>query len=147
MVERGPRTEITNLTALATGSTDWRTRLQALWTLDGLDAIQPATVTTALQDANRDVRVSAIRLAERWLGENGHPIQAAVLKRLDDRDWAVHQQLAASVGALPAGTRETAAVDVLERYGDDPVVMDAVMSGIRGSESMVLERLLARSHH
>ena len=37
-------------------------------------------------------------------------MQAAVLKRLDDRDWAVRQQLAASLGALPAGARERAVV-------------------------------------
>jgi glucose/arabinose dehydrogenase len=147
LVERGARSEVPSLMKLAAGAEDRRTRLHALWTLDGLDAIQPATVTAALQDPNRDVRVSAIRLAERWLGENGHPIQAAVLKRLDDPDWAVRQQLAASIGALPAGARESAAVEILERYGNDPVVMDATMSGLRGSEAAVLERLLARNRN
>ena len=144
LVERGARAEVPRLTKLATEATDWRTRLHALWTLDGLDAIQPATVISALQDSNRDVRVSALRLSERWLGETGHPIQAAVIKRVEDSDWAVHQQLAASIGALPAGARESAAVELLERYGNDPVVMDATMSGLRGSESIVLERLLGR---
>jgi len=59
----------------------------------------------------------------------------------------VHQQLAASIGALPAGARESAALEVLDRYANDPVVMDAAMSGLRGSESIVLERLLARSRN
>ncbi len=147
LVERGARTEVSTLMKLASEADDWRTRLHALWTLDGLDAIQPATVTAALQDPNREVRVSAVRLAERWLAENGHPIQAAVLKRLEDPDWAVHQQLAASIGALPPGARESAAVAILERYGNDPVVMDATMSGLRGSEAIVLDRLLARSRN
>ena len=147
LVERGARAEVPALMKLAAGANDWRTRLHALWTLDGLDAIQPAAVTAALQDANRDVRVSAIRLAERWLGENNHPVRAAVLERLEDPDWAVHQQLAASIGALPPGARESAAVDILDRYGSDPVVVDATMSGLRGSEATVLERLLARSRN
>jgi glucose/arabinose dehydrogenase len=147
LVERGARSEVPNLIKLAAGAEDWRTRLHALWTMDGMDAIQPATVMAALQDPNRDVRVSAIRLGERWLAGNGHPIQAAVLKRLDDPDWAVRQQLAASIGALPAGARESAAVEILERYGNDPVVMDATMSGLRGSEAAVLERLLARNRN
>jgi glucose/arabinose dehydrogenase len=147
LVERGARGEVPALMKLAAGANDWRTRLHALWTLDGLDAIQPATVMAALQDANRDVRVSAVRLAERWLSENNHPIQAAVLEKLEDPDWAVHQQLAASIGALPPGARESAAVDLLDRYGNDPVVMDATMSGLRGSEAIVLERLLARSRN
>jgi len=143
LVERGAKTAVPALTALASRAPDWRTRLHALWTLDGIDAIQPATVTSALEDSSRDVRLSAIRIAERWLGEANHPIQAAVLKRLDDPDWAVHQQLAASIGALPPGARESAAVAILERYGNDPVVMDAVLSGLRGSEMAVLDRLLS----
>ena len=142
LVERGPRGVVPDLVKLASGAVDWRTRLHALWTLDGLDAIQPETVATPQQDRSRDVSVSAIRLAERWLADAGHPLQAAVLKLIDDPDWAVHQQLAASIGMLPPGARERAAVDVLERYGNDPVVMDATLSGLRGSESIVLERLL-----
>jgi putative membrane-bound dehydrogenase-like protein len=143
LVERGAKTVIPALSALAAKAPDWRTRLHALWTLDGVDAIQPANVVAALEDSSRDVRAAAVRIAERWLGESNHPIQAAVLKRLDDTNWAVRYQLAATIGALPAGIRESAAVDVLDRYGNDPVVMDAALSGLRGSESAVLERLLA----
>jgi len=143
LVERGARSIVPALVKLAEGAKDSRARLHALWTLDGIDAIQPATVTKALEDESRDVRVSAIRIAERWMGEANHPILAAVLKRMDDTNWAVHQQLAASLGALPSGPRETAAVALLERYADDPVVMDAALSGLRGSEAAVLERLMA----
>jgi glucose/arabinose dehydrogenase len=147
LVERGARGVVTDLVILAPSAPDWRTRVHALWTLDGLDIVQPATVIRALEDSSRDVRVSALRIAERWLGENGHPLQAAVLNRLDDQDWAVRQQLAATIGALPPGMKESAAVAVLERYGSDPVVMDAALSGLRGSESIVLDRLLTRRGH
>lgn len=143
LVERGAKSVVPALVKLAEGAKDPRARLHALWTLDAIDAIQPATVTKALKDESRDVRVSAIRIAERWLGDARHPIQAAVLNRMDDPDWAVHQQLAASLGVLPSGPRETAAVALLERYADDPVVMDATLSGLRGSEAAVLERLMA----
>jgi hypothetical protein len=145
LVERGLRTVAPNLVKLASDAPDWRTRLHALWTLDGLDAIEPAMVVKALNDRNRDVRVSAIRIAERWLrSEDGYPIHAPVLRMLDDPDWAVHQQLAATIGVLPTTLRETAAVDILERYGNDPVVVDATLSGLRGRETIVLEQLLAR---
>ena len=143
LVERGAKSVVPALVKLAEGARDPRARLHALWTLDGIDAIQPATVTKALEDVSRDVRVSAIRIAERWMGDARHPIQAAVLNRMDDPDWAVHQQLAASLGVLPSGPRESAAVALLERYADDPVVMDAALSGLRGSEAAVLERLMA----
>ena len=133
---------VSALVKLAANAMDPRTRLHALWTLDGIDAIEPASVQRALEDTSRDVRASAIRIAERWLSEVNHPIQAAVLKRLDDPDWAVRYQLAASLGAMPPGPRETAAVDLLERHGGDPFAVDAVLSGLRGSEPAVIARML-----
>ena len=142
IVERGGKSAVPALVKLAEGAPDWRTRLHALWTLDGIDGVDRPTVTKALDDPSRDVRAAAIRIAERWLGDAGDPMQAAVLKKLDDGDWAVRQQLAASVGALPPGPRESAVLAVLERHGTDPVVMDAALSGVRGGEAAVLEKLL-----
>jgi hypothetical protein len=142
LVERRQTSVIPALAKLAQTAKDWRTRVHALWTLDGIDGIDSATVTKALEDESRDVRTSAIRISERWLAEPNHPIHAAVLKRLDDGDWAVRQQLAASLGALPAGARETAILSLLERYADDPIVMDAALSGVRGSELAILKKLL-----
>lgn len=142
LVERGARGVAPALVQLASNAKDWRTRLHALWTLDGLDAIDVQTVERALGDSSRDVRASAIRIAERWLGDANHPIQASVLGRLDDPDWQVRQQLAASLGALPPDIREDALIRLLERAGDDPVVMDAALSSLRGREAIVLERLM-----
>ncbi len=145
LVERSAaavRTVVPALTKLALGAPDPRTRLHALWTLDGIDAIEPSTVVSALDDPSRDVRASAIRIAERWLAEVNHPIQAAVLRLLDDPDWAVRYQLAASIGAMPPGLRDTIAVTLLERHGGDPIAVDAVMSGLRGSEAVVLEKTM-----
>ncbi len=116
-----------------------------MWTLDGIDAIQVATVTEALEDSARDVRLSAIRIAERWLGEANHPIHAAVLKRVDDPEPMVRRQLAASLGAMtPNDARTAAIVSLMSRHGDDPVTVDAALSGLGGSELPVLERLLAQ---
>ena len=105
LVERGARPVVGALTRLAESAKDPRARLHALWTLDGIDAIERATVMKALDDTSRDVRASAIRIAERWLGDPADPIQAAVLKRLDDGDWEVRHQLAASIGTLPVAAR------------------------------------------
>lgn len=142
LVERGERGTAAKLASLARTAPDWRTRVHALWTLDGLDAVTPDIVTRALEDASRDVRVSAIRVAERWLGQAGHPIQAAVRKLAGDADWAVRQQYAASIGALPAGERPAAAAALLGRHGDDPVLTDAALSGLAGQEAAVISLLL-----
>ena len=142
LVERGDKSVVPALRRLASSSTDPRARLKALWVLDGLDAIEPGDVTPALSHANRDVRVSALRLSERWLRMPNHPMAGAVMKRVDDSDWAVRRQLAATLGELPPGSKEAALANLLERYGDDPIAVDAALSGARGSELAVLERLL-----
>ena len=142
LVERGDTSISAALRTLADTAGDWRARVHALWTLDGLDAIDPPTVVKALDSPAREVRMSAIRIAERWLGTAGHAVQKAVLARLDDQDWAVRQQLAASLGALPPEARTPAVASLLERHGQDPFAVDAALSGIRGLEVDVLERLL-----
>jgi mono/diheme cytochrome c family protein len=142
LVERGGTSAVPALRKLAQGGGDVRTRLHALWTLDGLDAIDPADVTPALTHANRDMRVSALRLAERWLNQPNHPLQGAVIKRLDDTDWAVRRQLGATLGELPTQSKEAAIAALLERHGDDPVTVDAALSGLHRSEMAVLDRLL-----
>jgi mono/diheme cytochrome c family protein/glucose/arabinose dehydrogenase len=143
LVERADKSLAPELAKLAGGAKDWRARVHALWTLDGLDAIDPGTTAKAIEDPSRDVRATAIRIAERWLGDANSPIQAAVLRHLDDPDSAVRQQLAASLGALAAGARERAVVSMLERHADDPIVVDAALSGVRGAESAVLDGLMA----
>lgn len=145
LVERGDAGVVPTLKQRFARAPDERTRLHALWALDGLDGLDVATVAQALQDRSRDVRVSAIQLAERWLGDANRPIQGAVLTMIDDRDWAVRRQLAASFGELPQPLREKTLTALLERHGDDPVIVDAAVSGLRGSETGVIETLMQGS--
>ena len=142
LVERREKSVAPQLKQLASQATDWRTRLHALWTLDGLDAIEPDLVQRALQDKSPDVRASAVRLSERWLAQPDSPMTSAVLKLLDDTSWSVRRQVAATIGELPQGARLEPAVAVLMRYGSDPVTVDAAISGLRGSETAALKRVL-----
>src|SRR5207244_11275489 len=111
---------------------------------DGRDAIEPAMVVRRLEDRARDVRAAAVRLGERWLAKPTDALRAAVSKRLDDSDWAVRRQLAATLGALPASDRDAAVIALLIAHGDDPVTLDAALSGLRGAEAAALDRLVRR---
>jgi mono/diheme cytochrome c family protein/glucose/arabinose dehydrogenase len=142
LVERGDTSAVPQLKRLAAQSPDWRTRLHALWTLDGLDAIEAAQVERALADKSADVRASALRLSERWLAEPNHPLAQAIVRLMDDPSWAVRRQLAATVGELPRGTRLDQAAAMLTRYASDPITVDVAISGLRGSEAEVLNRVL-----
>lgn len=142
LVERGDNTVAPALKTLADRAPDARTRLHALWTLDGIGRLEQDVVINALGDPSRDVRVSALRLAEQWLGGPNPAIQEAVIQKIDDQDWAVRDQLAATLGALAEGPRETAIALLLERHADNPIVMDAAASGLAGRETTVIDLLV-----
>ena len=142
LVERGATSVAPVLKQLALTNPDYRTRLHALWTLDGLGEIDAATVEKALADKSVDVRASAVRLSERWLGEPASPLSAIVVKLGDDPNWMVRRQVAASLGMLPQASRVRPLVSMLEKYGADPITVDAATSGLAGLENEVLGLLL-----
>jgi mono/diheme cytochrome c family protein/glucose/arabinose dehydrogenase len=142
LVERGDKSAVGSLRKLAMEAGNAHTRLHALWTLDGMDAIDAESVTRALSDRSRDVRTSAVRLSERWLREGNQSMLAAVRTLVSDPDWAVKDQLAASLGELPRAMKETAVAAFLERNATDPVAVDAALSGLKGSEAAVLTQLM-----
>ena len=144
LVERGDRSVAPALTALATGARDPRTRLHALWTLDGLGALDAATVLRALGDTAPEVRAAAVRVAEPWLGKDGDPVPAAVRGLAGDRAARVRWQLALSIAAFPEASRVEQAAQLLAQHGRDPFVVDGVVSSLAGLEDHALAQLLAR---
>ena len=76
LVERGDASVAPALKTLAASAPDWRTKLHALWTLDGLGAIEVANVQKALADTNADVRAAGVRLV-RTLARSGCGAQSA----------------------------------------------------------------------
>jgi mono/diheme cytochrome c family protein/glucose/arabinose dehydrogenase len=144
LVERGDRSVAPALAALATGARDRRTRLHALWTLDGLGALEGATVLRALGDDAPEVRAAAVRVAEPWLGKTGDPVPAAVRALASDRAARVRWQLALSIAAFPEASRVEQAAQLLAHHGRDPFVVDGVVSSLTGLEDQALAQLLTR---
>jgi mono/diheme cytochrome c family protein/glucose/arabinose dehydrogenase len=142
LVERGDTSAVPQLRELAQQTTDWRAKLHALWTLDGLGAIEVDDVQRALGDKSSDVRASAVRLSERWVSQPDHPLAAAVLKLADDPSWTVRRQVAATIGELPEGARLDPAIRMLTRYGSDPITVDVTISSLRGAEASALTRMI-----
>ncbi len=142
LVERGATAVAPTLKKLAASAPDWRTKLHALWTLDGLDAIDTESVARALSDSKAEVRANAVRLAERYLGSENPALTKAVLALANDKNWNVRRQVAASIGELPAAARQDPATVLLKRHGSDPVIVDAVISSIAGAEEQVLADVL-----
>ncbi len=140
LVQRNDQSVVPALEKLASAA-DARPRLHALWTLDGMKALRPELVLTALKDESADVRAAALRLSEQWLGSDS-TMQAAVLATLNDSSWFVRRQLAATLGELPEATRVASLLQVIRTYGDDSMTVDAAVSGLRDRESEALALLV-----
>ncbi|HEX6209861.1 MAG TPA: c-type cytochrome, partial [Methylomirabilota bacterium] len=143
LVERGEIDVAPRLRTLAVQADDARTRLHAFWTLEGLGQADETTVGRGLEDPSPHVRAAAIRLAEPWLARPGHPLASRVLALAGDTAPEVRRQLALSLGALPGASRRAALVELLVRYGEDPVVVDSAVSSADRLEMTLLEDLVA----
>lgn len=142
------RAAVPLLGALLQTSRNPLARIHALWTLDGLDAVTPAQALAGLRDPSRDVRVAAIRISERWLGDANAPVTKAVFDMIGatGNDWAVQQQLAASAGSFGDSQRVAAILAVCDAYGDDYVTLDAALSGLKPADlAPALRRVLAQT--
>ncbi|GGI91294.1 dehydrogenase [Polymorphobacter multimanifer] len=143
LVQRADKAGIPALKRLAASKgEDARPRLHALWTLNGLGAMEAELATRALTDPSADVRAAGLRLAEPWLKTGKGPVVAAVLGRLDDDNWFVRRQLAATLGELPEAMRMAPLLTLLKRYGDDKITVDAAASSLGGQEAQALAALL-----
>ena len=146
LVERGETSVAPALRKLAASAPDWRTRLHALWTLDGLEAIDPASVERALSDPkDRGARGGRATRGTLSRVRPDPSIVKAVLALAEDRNWNVRRQVAASIGELPASARKDPALAMLRKSGSDPIIVDAVISSIGGAEEQVLGDLLVRT--
>jgi mono/diheme cytochrome c family protein/glucose/arabinose dehydrogenase len=142
LVQRNDKSVVPALKALAMTAPDARTRTQSLWTLSGMQALDAETVNHALDDASADVRLAGVRGAEGFLAK-GQMLEA-VLKLASDANAVVRHQAAASLGELPPAARLAPVVGLLHRYGDDAILVDAGVSGLKGQEADALALLVAQ---
>ncbi|MCH8332304.1 HEAT repeat domain-containing protein [Candidatus Sumerlaeota bacterium] len=143
LVERGGPGAVEGLKALAEESENPITRLHALWTLEGLGAIDDEIALNAMGDAHPRVRAAAIRIAEPLLREGNADVLSRAVAMMSDGDPSVRLQLALSLGESPRPEAKTAMERILYIDADDPFIRDAVITGLRGSELESIERLLA----
>ena len=141
--EQGDSLAAPALMNLVTNSSRPKTRLQALWTLDGLKAAHPDILLAALQDADPFVREAAVQMSEPFLrelsaGSGRRPpapadgslslLSEALLERTDDPEVRVRYQLAFSLGELSDARAGEALATLALRDSDQDQVLTAVLS-------------------
>ena len=125
-------------------------RLHALWTLDGLggDALDRATLLGAFADKDPRVAAAAVRLTERFLkGDKGDAELPAALAALvkSRTEPEIRLQLALSLSEAKTPAADAALRDLVIAAGQQPLLADAVVSGLAGRENAFIESLVQQS--
>lgn len=103
-------------------------RLQALCSLDGLQALDPELILPLIQDPHPGVRREALRLAEPFLNSSD-PLSKTVLKRVgSETDLSVILQLAYSLGELNNAAATEALLSLMEQHSSNVYIRSAVLT-------------------
>ncbi|MBI4624840.1 MAG: hypothetical protein HY736_16695 [Verrucomicrobia bacterium] len=117
-------------------------RLHALWTLDGLNALDRDTALRVLEDVDARVCSAAIRLSEKFMYPLDDAQMLARLAGLARRPHpAVRLQLALSLGEAARPETDAVIRRLLVSSADQPFLVDAVVSGIGSRETNFVEQL------
>jgi putative membrane-bound dehydrogenase-like protein len=122
------RAAVTLLKKLAAESKSPLGRMHALYSLDGLKALDIATVLQGLRDPDSHVREHALRLAEQF--ESVSEIRNQLAKMTDDGDLRVRYQLAFSLGALLGELPNQPLARLARRDGADSWCRLAILSSV-----------------
>jgi mono/diheme cytochrome c family protein/glucose/arabinose dehydrogenase len=120
---------LTNENALA--------RLHALWTLDGLAAITPDLLRSALADKNVQVRAAAVRIASRDLAPDLIALTA-------EKDALVLANLAIKLTSFNLPDADAAVVKLLAGNGKNVLIREGALTGMRGREAAFAKLLVGQ---
>jgi putative membrane-bound dehydrogenase-like protein len=141
LIERGDRTMLPTLREMAREGNTPQARLQALYTLDGLEALEPSEVVSAFADSHYGVRLAGLHLAEPML-DTTRSVLAGALKRTKDAHPKVRLQLAFTLGASKDDRALVALAQLAQSDGQDKWMQAAILSSVAGRAGRLAETLL-----
>lgn len=115
---------------------DARTRLHALYVLEGLDALNASVVGKAIKDEHAGVRKHGLILAERFA-----ELMPLVLEATKDSSLQVVLQATLSAGEFKGPEVATALASVVNEHAADPWLKMAVLSSEAGTSARMLTAL------
>ncbi|MEQ9439231.1 MAG: dehydrogenase [Cyclobacteriaceae bacterium] len=119
---------------------DPRARLHALYVLEGMDALKPEYLMSAMTDAHPGVREHGVMLAERF--PERLPELIACVK---DSSARVAFQSVLSVGAFSDDAVATTLAEVAAHKGDNPWFRAAIVSSAEGTSFHMMQLLSAEA--
>ncbi len=130
IILRGDRSVIPALKEIATGqqkisknNTGQLARIHALWTLEGLDAIDKPVLSNALTDPDPQVRKTAVWISESYMKENDSTIIDAVAKLKDDGNYSVRLQVLLSMYNNNSNEAKATVKQIVEQNANNEMVI------------------------
>lgn len=142
LYERQDKTAVPLLKKMLRNSSYPLARLHALWTLQGLGALQVEEIRIALKDENPRVRIHAVRLAEPLLAMDASLLDLP-LENAQSDEMKLRYQVALSLGEVRQPKLTETLLQMIKRDGKDVWVRAAVLSSVGGAETRFLLELLS----
>ncbi|MEO5820326.1 MAG: PVC-type heme-binding CxxCH protein, partial [Vicinamibacteraceae bacterium] len=141
LVDRHPRQAIAPLRTMATQSPSPLARVHALWTLDGLGALDDASIVSAMQDATPGVRENAVALAEPRL-RSSPSLASRLVAMVDEQDARVRFVVLGTLGSLATPEAAAARRALLFAHLDDLWMQRAALSAGSAEAPALVDAML-----
>ncbi len=132
LVQYGDKSVVDAIEKIAAAGPSTQAKVQALWTLEGLGAVDPQFMAGRLADPEPQVRIAVIRIA-------GSALLPAVEKMVNDPDPEVRMHVAF---LLPPGSETDVLRLALLRKGGTPLILDGIASGLADRELVFMSEVL-----
>ncbi|MBL7700313.1 MAG: c-type cytochrome [Chitinophagaceae bacterium] len=143
LVDRGDKSVVPDLVKMTKEGSSLG-KLHALWTLDGLNALEPSQIILALSDTSAGIRENAIQLAEKHLDKSPELVSALIAKQNDDNP-KVRFQLLLTLGFLNTTAAAEARNNILFKDIQDKWVQVAALSARSIQMSGLLDELMKKT--
>lgn len=135
LITRQDKSVVPALKAIATGKqaglegdSNHLARIHALWTLEGLEAIDKPVLFQAMKDENAQVRKAAVWIGESYLKNNDDEMVAKLAELKDDANGDVRVQLLLSLYQSKAASAKTLVAQILDQNAKNEMVTAAKLS-------------------
>ncbi len=122
---------------------DPRGRMQAMYGLQSLGAIQPSDLVPALKQSSSSwLKVHALKLAELHVAASAE-LRDTLMQMVAEEDLLVVNQLAYSLGAFHTPARDEALAKLAKRYAAEPMMTLAILSSSVEGSGDIFQTLVA----
>lgn len=143
LVEKGDKTVVSALEKLVKSGGNELGAFHALWTLEGLNALNPTFLLELLPGKSNLIQTTALRLLEKPASENPevkNQLEIAVKKLAAEASEELALQLALSAYVLSPEASHDILTKVIQNHGEHPLIRDAAMSSLGNQEFAFIER-------